>query len=114
MAEAFYLNVSLEPHRKDSGSTTGKRILFLAEVPIEAAKQSATDPDDPTALFREAERLAERLTPLAMTGHPRQEGEDTLRASFQAIPQPPEDILERTADAVKGAVRLWLLGTNVD
>ena len=37
-----------------------------------------------------------------------------MRASFQAIPQPPEDILERTADAVKGAVRLWLLGTNVD
>jgi len=79
-------------------------------VPTEAAKQSATDPDDPTSLFREAERLAERLTPLAMTGHPRQEGEDIMRASFQAI----QDILERTADAVKGAVRLWLLGTNVD
>ena len=102
MAEAFYLNVSLEPHRKHSGSTTGRRILFLAEVPIE------------TALSREAERLAERLTPLAMTGHPRQEGEDIMRASFQAIPQPPEDILERTADAVKGAVRLWLLGDEFD
>ena len=50
MAEAFYLNVSLEPHRKHSGSITGRRILFLAEVPIEAAKQSATDPDDPTAI----------------------------------------------------------------
>ena len=37
-----------------------------------------------------------------------------MRASFQAIPQPPEDILERTADAVKGGVRVWLLGTNVD
>ena len=49
-----------------------------------------------------------------MTGHPRQEEEDIMRALFQAIPQPPEDILERTADAVKGAVRLWLLGTNVD
>ena len=82
MAEAFYLNVSLEPHRKDSGSTTGRRILFLAEVPIEAAKQSATDPDHPTALFREAERLAERLAPLAMTGHQRQEGEDRLVAIF--------------------------------
>ena len=57
MAEAFYLNVSLEPHRKHSGSTTGRRILFLAEVPIEAAKQSATDPDDPTALFRELKAL---------------------------------------------------------
>jgi len=93
MAEAFYLRVTLEPHRKHSGSTTGVTILFLAEVPMALAKHSSSNPDDEAALLREAERLAERLTPLAMTGHPRQEGEDVMRASFHAIPQPPEDIL---------------------
>ena len=93
MAEAFYLRVTLEPHRKHSGSTSGGTILFLAEVPMALAKHSSSNPDDEAALLREAERLAERLTPLAMTGHPRQEGEDVMRASFHAIPQPPEDIL---------------------
>ena len=54
------------------------------------------------------------LTPVAMTGRPRQEGEDVMRASFHAIPHPPEDILERSADAEKDGVRVWLLGTNVE
>jgi len=114
MAEAFYLRVTLEPHRKHSGSTSGGTILFLAEVPMALAKHSSSNPDDEAALLREAERLAERLTPLAMTGHPRQEGEDVMRASFHAIPHPPEDILERSADAEKDGVRVWLLGTNVE
>ena len=37
-----------------------------------------------------------------------------MRASFHAIPHPPEDILERSADAEKDGVRVWLLGTNVE
>jgi hypothetical protein len=114
MTEAFYLRLTLEPHRKHSGSTTGGTILFLAEVPMDLAKHSASNPDDEAALLRVAERLAERLPPIAMTGHPRQEGEDVMRASFHPIQQPPEDILERSADAEKDGVRLWLLGTNVE
>jgi hypothetical protein len=113
MPKAFYLRVTLEPHRKHSGSTTGGTILFLAKVPTDVAKHSSSNPEDEFALLREAERLAEKLTPLAMTGHPREEG-DVMRASFHAIPQPPEDILERSADAEKDGVRVWLLGTNVE
>ena len=81
---------------------------------MDVAKHSLSNPGDESALLREAERLAERLTPLAMTGHPRQEGEDVMRASFHAIPQPPEDILVRSADAEKDGVRVWLRGTNVE
>ena len=114
MAETFYLRVILEPHRKHSGSTTGGTILLLAEVPMDVAKHSSSDPDDEVGLLREAERLAERLTPLAMPGHPRQEGEDVMRASFHVIPQPPEDVLERLADAERDGVRVWLLETNVE
>ena len=114
MPETFYLRVTLEPHRKNSGPTTGGTILFLAEVPMDVAKHSSSNPDDEAALLREAQRLAERLTPLAMTGHPRQEGEDVMRASFHAIPQPPEDFLERSADVEEEGVRLWSLGTNVE
>ena len=114
MAEAFYLRVTLEPHHKHSGSTTGGTILFLAEVPMALEKHSTSNPDEEAGLLREAERLAEWLTPIAMTGRPRQEGEDVMRASFHAIPEPPEDILECSADAEKDGVRVWLLGTNVE
>ena len=114
MTEAFYLRVTLEPHHRHSGSTTVGTILFLAEVPMALAKHSSSNPDDEAGLLREAERLVERLTPIAMTGRPRHEGEDVMRASFHAIPQPPEDILERSADAEKDGARVWLLGTNVE
>ena len=114
MPETYYLQVTLEPHHKHSGSTTGRRILFLAEVPIEAAKKSATNPDDEKALYQEAERLAGELAPIAMTGRCRQTGEDIMRTSYRAIPRPPYHILERTADAEQDGVRLWLLGANVE
>ena len=54
MAEAFYLRVTLEPHHKHSGSTTGGTILFLAEVPMALAKHSSSNPDDEAGLLREA------------------------------------------------------------
>jgi hypothetical protein len=114
MPEAYYLQVTLEPHHKHSGLTTGRRILFLAEVPIEAAKKSAANPDDEKALYEEAERLAGDLAPIAMTGCSRQTGEDIMRMSYNAIPTPPYYILERTADAEKDGIRLWLLGANVE
>ena len=114
MPETYYLQVTLEPHHKHSGSTTGRRILFLAEVPIEVAKKSATNPDDEKALYQEAERLAGELAPIAMTGRCRQTGEDIMRTSYRAIPRPPYHILERTADAEQDGVRLWLLGANVE
>ena len=47
-----------------------------------------------------------------MTGHPRDEGEDVMRFSCHAIPQPSVDLLEYTADAEKDGVRLWLLGAK--
>jgi len=58
----FYLRVTLEPHHRHSGSTTGGMILFLAEVPMALAKHSSSKPDDEAGLLREAERL----TPIAM------------------------------------------------
>src|SRR5271165_5662061 len=68
MGEAFYFHVTLEPHKKRSGSKTGRRILFLVEVPIDAAKSSASDPQDESVLRQEAERLSRELAPIAMTG----------------------------------------------
>lgn len=114
MPEAYYLQVTLEPHHKHSGSRTGRRILFLAEVPIDAAKKSAPNPDDEASLYQEAERLAGELAPIAMTGHSRQTGEDVMRVSYHAIPRPRNDIVERIADAERDGVRLWLLGANVE
>jgi hypothetical protein len=49
-----------------------------------------------------------------MTGHPREEGEDVMRFSCHAVPEPSEDLLEHTADAEKDGVRLWLLGAKVE
>jgi hypothetical protein len=112
--EVLYFHVSLEPHHRHSGSITGGRILFLAEVPIGAAKKTATNPDDENAVRQEAESLAAELLPLAMTGHPREEGEDVMRFACHAIPPPSEDLLEHRADAEKGGVRLWLLGANIE
>ena len=114
MAEAFYFHVALEPHRKRSGSKTGRRILFLVEVPIDAAKKSATDPQDESALCQEAERLGRELAPIAMTGELRRGGEDLMEVSSCSIIEPSNDLLERTADAEKNGVRVWILGANVE
>jgi hypothetical protein len=112
--EVFYFHVSLEPHHRHSGSITGGRILFLAEVPVGAAKKTAANPDNEDAVRQEAESLAAELLPIAMTGHPREEGEDVMRFACYSIPPPSEDLLEHRADAEKGGVRLWLLGANIE
>jgi hypothetical protein len=31
-----------------------------------------------------------------------------------ALPKPSEDLLQHSADAQKGGVRLWLFGSNVE
>jgi hypothetical protein len=112
--EVLYFHVTLEPHHRHSGALAGGRILFLAEVPVNAAKRTVTKPDNEDALCEEAKRLAAELLPIAMTGHPREEGEDVMRFSCHAVPQPSLDLLEHKADAEKGGVRLWLLGSNVE
>ena len=114
MDETWYFHFTLEPHHKHSGSITGERILFLAEVPVDAVKRTATNPEDENELSKEAERLAAELLPIAMSGRPREEGEDVMRLSCHAVPRPSEDLLTRRADAEKDAVRLWLLGTSVE
>jgi hypothetical protein len=112
MDETLYFHVALEPHLRHSGSITGRRILFLAEVPVDAAKKTATNPDDEDELRQEAQRLAAELLPIAMTGHPRSEGEDVMLLTCHAIPKPSEDLLGHKSDAEKDGVRLWLLGSN--
>ena len=114
MDKALYFHVALQPHHKHSGSIADGRILFLAEVPVDAAKRNAKSPEDEGALRVEAERLAAELLPIAMTGHPRGEGEDDMRLSCHAVPRPSGDLLERTPDAEKEGVRLWLLGAKVE
>ena len=114
MDDVLYFHVTLEPHHKHSGSTTGGRIIFLAAVPVETAKKAASDPDDKEGWRKEAEHLAAELLPIAMTGRPREDGEDVMRLSCHAVPRPFADLLEHTADAEKDGVRLWLLGTNVE
>jgi hypothetical protein len=114
MDEVLYLHVALEPHLKRSGSIIDRRILFLAEVQVDAARKTTTNPDDEDALHHEARGLATELLPIAMTGHPREEGEDVMKVTCHEVPKPPEDLLQHTADAHKGGVRLWLFGSNVD
>jgi hypothetical protein len=114
MDEVLYFHVALEPHLKHSGSKTGRRILFLAEVLLDAAKKTGINPDDEDALRQEAQHLAAALLPFAMTGRPRQEGEDVMRLTCYAVAKPSENLLEYSADAEKDGVRLWLLGSNVE
>jgi len=83
---------------------------FLAEVPESVAKKTAKSPDDEQSTFEEAERLAGNLTSVAMTGHPRQPGEDEMQVSFHSIPRMSDDLTDRRADAEKDGVRVWLLG----
>jgi hypothetical protein len=111
--DVLYFHVTLEPHHKHSGSITGGKILFLAQVPVDAAKKTATNPEDSDAVLEEAERLAAELLPMAMTGHGTGEGEDSMQFSCYAISRPSEDLLEHSADAEKDGVRLWLLGAKI-
>jgi hypothetical protein len=110
----FYFHITLEPHHKHSGTRTGRKISFIAEVPAAIAQKTARSPDDPQSVFEEAERLAADLTSTAMTGQLHQPGEDEMRVSFHAIPKMSEEMMERRADAEKDGVRMWLLGANVD
>jgi hypothetical protein len=114
MKETLYFHVTLEPHLKHSGFITGRRILFLAEVPVDTAKKKATNPDDDDQLRQVAQSLAAELLPIAMTGHARSEGEDVMRLNFHAIPKPSDDLLGHKSDAAKDGVRLWLLGSNTE
>jgi hypothetical protein len=114
MDEVLYFHVALEPHLKHSGSIIDRKILFLAEVHVGAARKTTINPDDEYALHQEAQRLAAELLPLAMTGHPRKEGEDVMKLTCHQVPKPPDDLLQRTADAHKDGVRLWLFGSNED
>ena len=114
MSEALYFHITLEPHFKHSGERTGRRIGFLAEVPLDFAKAEARFSDDEQAVYEEAKRLAAALTCRAMTGRPHQVGEDEMKISFHTIQQLSRDLTARPADAEKDGVRVWLLGADVD
>ena len=112
MPQALYFEITLEPHLKHSGLATGRKILFLAEVPINIAKQAAEAPDDDGAVYNAAERLAANLTCMAMTGVKHQFGEDDMRISFHSLPRMSNDLKERHPDAEKEGVRVWLIGAH--
>jgi hypothetical protein len=112
MSEAIYFHVTLEPHLKHSGKLTGRRISFLAEIPLDAAKAATQSSDNEHLLFEEAKRLVAALTSIAMTGQRRQPGEDEMQISFRSIPVMARDLTTRQADAEKDGVRVWMLGAN--
>jgi hypothetical protein len=114
MPQALYFRVTLEPHHRHSGRKTGRKIRFLAEVPMSVAKATAKSPDDKQSIFQEAERLAADLTSMAMTGRVHQPGEDVMHVSFHSIPRLALDVTDRQPDAEKDDVRLWLLGADTD
>jgi hypothetical protein len=114
MDKVIYFHLTLRPHLKHSGSIIDRRILFLAEVQVGAAREKTINPDDEDGLHQEALRLAEELLPIAMTGHHRREGEDVMQLTCHIVPKPPEDLLQHTPDADTGGVRLWLFGSNVE
>jgi hypothetical protein len=114
MPQTFYFHIALEPHHKRSGARTGRKISFIAEVPVTAAKKTARSPDDEQSVYEEAERLAADLTSMAMTGQQHQPGEDEMRVSVHAIPEIAKEMDERRADAEKDGVRVWLLGADVN
>ena len=74
MPQALYFEIMLEPHLKHSGLATGRKILFIAEVPVNSAKEASDAPDDDGAVYEAAEKLAANLTCLAMTGAQHQLG----------------------------------------
>ena len=110
MPQSLYFEITLEPHLKHSGLATGRKILFLAEVRIDAAKAVSEAPENDQAIYEMAARLAVNLTCMAMTGEGHQPGEDEMRVSFHSMPRVSNDITERHPDAEKGGVRLWLVG----
>jgi hypothetical protein len=114
MPQALYFHICLEPHHKHSGAITGRRINFVAEVSVAAAKKTAQSPEDEQSVYEEAEHLAAALTSMAMTGKSHQPGEDEMRISFHAIPKMAEEMIERRPDAEKEGVRLWLLGASAE
>src|SRR5206468_12794502 len=67
MPQTLYFHISLEPHHKHSGSRTGRRIRFIAEVPVSAAKKTARSPDDERSTYEEAERLDSILILMTMS-----------------------------------------------
>jgi hypothetical protein len=110
----FYLHISLEPHHMHSGRVTGRKISFLAAVPVSVAKTTAKSPDNEQSIYEEAERLAAELTSMAMTGQVHQAGEDAMRVSSHPVPKMPGHLTERRPDAEKDGVCLWLLGADVE
>jgi hypothetical protein len=114
MAQTLYFHITLEPHHKHSGSRTGRRIRFLAEVPVSVARKTASSPDDEQSTYKEAERLASSLTSIAMTGQPHQPGEDEMRTSFHSVPRISGDLADRQPDAEKDGVRVWLIGADAE
>jgi hypothetical protein len=112
MAQMLYLEITLEPHMKRSGLVTGRKILFLAEVPISVAKEASEAPDDADVVYKAAEKLAANLTCMAMTGAVHQFGEDEMRISFHSLPRMSDDLKERHPDAEKDGVRVWLVGAR--
>jgi hypothetical protein len=112
MPQALYFEITLEPHLKRSGLATGRKILFLAEVPINNAKEASEAPDDDVAVHEAAKRLAANLTGIAMTGAAHQLGEDEMRISFHSLPRVSNDLKERQPDAEQDGVRLWLVGAR--
>ena len=112
MPLALYFQITLQPHLKHSGLETGRKILFLAEVPVNIAKEASEAPEDERVVYESAERLAAKLTCLAMTGEAAQPGEDEMRISFDSMPGMPEDVEQRHPDAEKDGVRIWLIGAR--
>jgi hypothetical protein len=110
MPEALYFQITLEPHLRRSGLATGRKILFLAEVPVTIAKGASESPEDDRMVYEAAERLAANLTCMAMTGKPHQPGEDDMRVSFQPMSGMPNDVRQQHPDAAKDGVRIWLVG----
>lgn len=111
MPGSFYFQVTLEPHLKHSGVRTGRKILFLVEIPRKAALSRSEEAPDELRLQAEAERLAVELAPSAMSGKPTLAGEDPMTISCEPS-SPSADLLERLPDVEKEGARAWLLGSE--
>jgi hypothetical protein len=114
MPQTLYLHIDLEPHHMHSGKVTGRKIRFLAAVPVSLAKTTAKSPDNEQSIYEAAERLAAELTSTAMTGRVHQPGEDVMRVSSHPIPGMVRNLTDRRPDAEKDGVRLWLLGADLE
>jgi hypothetical protein len=90
-------------------------VLFAELLKLGAPSTSETDSDETLTQERQRAGWAPRgrgsSIRLVRCG---QEGEDVMRFSCHAVPEPSEDLLEHTADAEKDGVRLWLLGAKVE